>query len=266
MITINRQEEYDLLVSGEKVIHLGIIGGPANRLHDGHLWLQSECKRIHPDFQLLLKIFTPIRKIQNIVLQNSLHDLSDLEYDLNAIETWAQVDYLLETSWSDFSQYGPDLMKMGMATFLPTYNISYANWNTWLTQAEDIMKEQELDIYPDLYSVTLVKHCLLAAISGNLDYQYKCSGKKDGWLNHAKKFIYENYSGYNVEYLLIDTLKDAKGTPVGSPASAFVEIEADWYTKQGTTIYTPKWLNGKSFVEKEIDLENGNQIRISEVV
>jgi len=262
----------DIINSNEEVIHLGIRGTELKHVHAGHRYLQDECRNAYPNAKLLLQVYQPIDVIWNTMLA-AFHKNYETQswsktepYPRALFREWARnrgIDYLLEMSAAEIRAFPKP--QRGLAQHLPNYNMSFTQeeFSALREEARQIIQQDELHMYvrnPLANAMTLF--CLMAVLSGKPDYKIRCAGTKDGWMHRAKQYIYETYS--DVEYFLVDALKDTNGLPVRADAET-KRIATDWHLNQKTERLTPKWLGGKSYYEYEVELTSGKRILVNQV-
>ena len=268
MKILNRKEELDLCLSGIKYQHIGLQCRPADQLHEGHIHLLLEAKRLYPANPIMVKIWCDLHKYYGCLLGN-FHDEpreEDFEGMCRFLDKLGVVDYVSKFEWSQVRHFEPDFTKCYVGTILPNYGLDLeTNWEQSMVKAYQIVKKEQYDIYHEPYVQKVMWFYTLAAVCGQPNHPIRTVGAKDGWLNAARKHLYTNYS--DVEFREISLLTDNNGVPSDYHwQGATAELPKNWMYEEGIIKYKPAFLNGRTFYFKEQMLDNGVLIPISKII
>ena len=303
MEIINRQKEYELIADHDNnpVVMMGFAGQDASDLHEGHIHMASEIKRLKPTVKIIGKLFSELGSVYDAAqyvhaiydpttkekiqyeghLSNTLIDPPvDLQSLYSWIETNTQIDYVTKLGIDWFTPWLGESDKVGTAIMLPSYNLDFDNlskpWEEIVIDADKIMIEDGLGIYPHITQNNLVRCHLIAALSGAFDYRIKAASLKDTYWTLAKEYIYKTYGGYE-DYLVINPFMDTKlGVPMsGSTKDKYTQIDSDKIKADAEDFYdgkieptftiSPKWMNGKKLIQLTYELPDGKLMPIVKI-
>ena len=267
MQIINRQQELELVVSNEKMIHIGMNAKMPDGIHAGHSYLHDQCRILHPDATMLLRVFSDLSAQAHIYSDFQGGAIENPPFDLpNQIE-WAEsvgFDYFLHCQFSHYQKWANNPRQITLAGTLPTHQLDLSeDIDAICQQADVIMSENGLDLYRDDYVVGQLRAYTRTAICGRPDFKFKAMSDKDGWLNAGRKFIFENYG--NTEYIVVPALTDENGIPTGTSHGGTKVMDKNWHRKPDVLTYTPAFLQGKSFFEAEVELSSGYSIFLNHI-
>lgn len=306
MEIINREKERDLIAGHTKlepVIMMGLEGKSANDMHDGHIHMASEIKRLYPNAKIIGKIFTDLPLIfkeagyyhamrnpqtgEKVAYQHGTPTINPNPiYNMQEIYDWIHantiIDYVIKLSIDWFTPWIGDTNKVGTAAMLPSYNLDFDNlykpFEEIIADADRIMDEEELDMYYcNIIHSNLIRCHLIAALMGVFDYKIKAASNKDMYMTMAKNYIYRKYGGYE-DYIVVDAIIDPKmGVPMASSIKDKYSPEEEDKLKQDAIkfyndeiepdfVTSPKWMEGKVFKQLTYSMTDLCIVPITKVI
>lgn len=267
MEEITIQQEWNMLTAEDPIVYVGMRGRTANGLHAGLDHLLTSAKSLYPSHKLLLKVFIENTRMGNIFFQNPTYPFAETNWP--AMTAWAEglgVDYIIKNDMDAVYAKGTNMYHRQMFCTLPgatTQPYYQQHAHDLVARSNQIMQQDELDLYYDPYTTFLIQTCVMQALYDGLKYPIKVVGaaQHDLWLMTARNYISSVYGP--PENVLVEPIKDENGVSITVHGTAKVSI--GWKNRKDCLKLTPAWLNGKTYYEILLPTDKGKNYRFSEI-